>query len=248
MSDRGVALVTGAQQGIGAAVASRLAADGFDVVANYLDDESAAAALCTDLEAKGVRATAVHGDMQSDDDLGALVEAACAMGSLKVLINNAAIFPRSSFLEMSVDEWDAVHGVNLRAVFQLSQRVARAMVANGANGSIVNLTSGAAYRGSPRGVHYVAAKAGIVGLTRAMSQELAPHRIRVNAVAPGLTDTAQPRYGMTEEEIAAAADLVPLGRISTAEDIADGVGFLCSDAAGQITGQVLHINGGQYLG
>ena len=121
------------------------------------------------------------------------------------------------------------------------------MIAAGDGGSIVNLSSASAFRGSPNGVHYAASKAGVLGLTRAAALDLAPHRIRVNAIAPGLTDTAQPRYGMTEEEIAAAGAGIPLGRIATPEEVAALAIFLLSDESSQITGQTLHINGGEYL-
>ena len=121
------------------------------------------------------------------------------------------------------------------------------MVAAKRAGAIINLTSGAAYRGSPKGVHYVTSKAGVVGLTRGMSMELASHRIRVNAIAPGLTDTAQPRYGMTEAEIAAKGESMPFGLVAPA-DIADAAVFLASDAAKRVSGQILHVNSGDYLG
>jgi NAD(P)-dependent dehydrogenase (short-subunit alcohol dehydrogenase family) len=121
------------------------------------------------------------------------------------------------------------------------------MVAAGRAGSIINLTSGAAYRGSPRGVHYCASKGGVLSMTRQMSLELAPYSIRVNAIAPGLTDTAQPRYGMSENELYAAGGAIPLGRIAQPEDIARSAVFLASDDAGFITGQCLHVNGGGYL-
>jgi NAD(P)-dependent dehydrogenase (short-subunit alcohol dehydrogenase family) len=121
------------------------------------------------------------------------------------------------------------------------------MVAAGRAGAIINITSGAAFRGSPRGVHYVASKGGIVSMTRQMALELAPHKIRVNAIAPGLTDTAQPRYGSTENEIAAMGAANPLGRIAAPEDIARAAVFLASDQAGFVTGHTLHVNGGSYL-
>jgi 3-oxoacyl-[acyl-carrier protein] reductase len=121
------------------------------------------------------------------------------------------------------------------------------MVASGHQGSIINLTSGAAYRGSPRGVHYCASKGGVLSMTRQMALELAPHRIRVNAIAPGLTDTAQPRYGSSEEELMASGRALPLGRLATPEDIAGAAVFLASDAAGFVTGHCLHVNGGGYL-
>ncbi|MEM7405336.1 MAG: SDR family oxidoreductase [Pseudomonadota bacterium] len=245
--DRAVAIVTGAQQGIGAAAAVRLAEANHHVVVNYLDDGEAAAAVAAEIERSGQQAALVRGDMRETVDLAGLITAAAKLGTPRVLVNNAAVFPRSPFLEMPLEEWDLIHGVNLRAVFLMSQMFAQHLVEAGTPGNIVNLTSGAAFRGSPRGAHYVAAKAGVVGLTKAMSQELAPHGIRVNAVAPGITDTAQPRYGMTEEEIAEAGRGVPLGRISTPEDIADSIVFLTSDKAAQITGQILHVNGGGYL-
>jgi len=138
--------------------------------------------------------------------------------------------------------------VNLKGSCFCAQAVAKRMVAAGRPGAIINLTSGAAYRGSPRGAHYCASKGGVVSLTRQMALELAPHRIRVNAIAPGLTDTAQPRYGSTEEEIAATARTIPLGRIAEPDDIARTAVFLASDEAGFVTGQILHVNGGGYLG
>jgi NAD(P)-dependent dehydrogenase (short-subunit alcohol dehydrogenase family) len=243
-----IAIVTGAQQGIGAAAAIALAQAGYDIVANYLDDESSTNALVQQIEGAGRKAFAVKANVTDENDLERLFDTASQAGRVSALVNNAAIFPRVDFLEMSGADWDGVIGVNLRAVFRCTQRAAHIMVANKTKGAVVNLTSGAAYRGSPRGAHYVTSKAGIVGFTRAVSQELAPHGIRVNAVAPGLTDTAQPRFGMSEEEIDTAAGAVPLGRIATASDIADSIQFLCSDKARHITGQIIHVNGGQYLG
>ncbi len=242
-----VAAVTGAQQGIGRAIALGLADAGIGVVVNYLDDEAAAREIADAARSKGVAAEIAPGDVSKPTDIEAILAVADAMGGVDILINNAGIFPRSPFLELAESEWDAVIGVNLKGSFLCAQAAAKRMVAAGRPGSIVSLTSGAAFRSSPRGVHYVASKAGIVGLTRAMSLELAPHKIRVNAIAPGLTDTAQPRDGMSEEEIAATAALTPLAGISEPEDIADLAVFLTSDAASRITGQTVHVNGGQYL-
>jgi NAD(P)-dependent dehydrogenase (short-subunit alcohol dehydrogenase family) len=121
------------------------------------------------------------------------------------------------------------------------------MVAAGRSGSIVNLTSGAAFRSSPRGVHYVASKGGVLSMTRAMALELAPYRIRVNAIAPGLTDTAQPRHGNSEAELAEAARAIPLGRMAQPEEIARTALFLASEDAAFITGQTVHVNGGSYF-
>jgi len=246
-STRKVAVVTGAQQGIGRAAALALAETGVSVIVNYLDDPDAAKEIAAEAESRGVAAAAVQGDISQSDDVEALLAAADAFGGIDILVNNAAIFPRSPVLEMTMEEWDAVIGVNLRGSFLCAQAAARRMVAAGRPGSIVSLASRAAFCSSPRGAHYVTSKAGVVGMTRAMALELAPHNIRVNAVAPGLTDTAQPRYGMTEQQIAAAVDESPISGITKPEDIAQTIVFLSSDAASRITGQTVHVNGGQYL-
>jgi 3-oxoacyl-[acyl-carrier protein] reductase len=244
-----VALVTGGQQGIGRAIALALAREGADIVLNYLDDPGAATSVAKDIHAAGRRCLPVQGDVSRTADVTAFVEAAeREMGPVDTLINNAGIFPRSAFLDLTEALWDQVHGVNLKGSFLTAQAVARRLVARGAPGAIINLASAAAYRSSPRGAHYVASKAGVVGLTRAMALELAPHGIRVNAIAPGLTDTAQPRYGHEEAELQAMARQVPLGRMGQPDDIAAVAVFLASADARHITGQVIHVNGGAYLG
>jgi 3-oxoacyl-[acyl-carrier protein] reductase len=176
-----------------------------------------------------------------------MLEAGNQLGGIDILVNNAGIFPRVDFLDMTEAQWEEVLGVNLKGSFLCTQAVARQLVARGQGGAVINLASGAAFRSSPRGVHYVSSKAGLVGLTRATALELAPYRIRVNAIAPGLTDTAQPRYGMSEEDIQERGREVPLGRMATPDDIADMAVFLASEEARYVTGQTLHVNGGQYL-
>ncbi|HZT90386.1 MAG TPA: glucose 1-dehydrogenase [Stellaceae bacterium] len=243
-----VVLVTGAQQGIGRAMAVAFAAAGADVAINWLDDERAAAAVADSVRAHGRRAFPVKADIARLDEIAVMTEAVAAeLGPIDVLVNNAGVFPRVPFLEMQEADWDFVINVNLKGSFFCAQAAARTMVAAGRAGAIVSLSSGAAFRGSPRGVHYCASKGGIVSMTRQMALELAPHRIRVNAIAPGLTDTAQPRYGGSDEEIAAMGRLIPLGRIAAPEEIARAAVFLASDDAGFITGQTLHVNGGSYL-
>lgn len=242
-----VALVTGAQQGIGRAIALAYGHEGADVVVNYLDDAAAAEAIVAQIRDNGQRAVAVAGSVASGDVIGRMVEAGDALGGITILVNNAGIFPRVPFLEMTEAQWDEVLTVNLKGAFLCTQAVARQMVTRGQSGAVINLASSAAFRSSPRGVHYVSSKAGIVGLTRATALELAPHQIRVNAIAPGTTDTAQPRYGMSEEQLQEAARQVPLGRMATPEDIADMAVFLASEASSHVTAQTLHVNGGQYL-
>jgi 3-oxoacyl-[acyl-carrier protein] reductase len=242
-----VALVTGAQQGIGKAIALAYGHEGASVVVNYLDDQAAAEAITTQIRASGREAVPVAGDVSRLADVQRMVEAGTALGGIDIVVNNAGIFPRVAFLDMTENQWDAVLDVNLKGTFFCSQAVARQMVARGQGGVIITLASGAAFRSSPRGVHYVSSKAGIVGFTRAAALELAPHRIRVNAIAPGTTDTAQPRYGMSEAELQAAGRQIPLGRLGTPEDVADLAVFLASEEARHITGQTIHVNGGSFL-
>jgi len=242
-----VALVTGAQQGIGRAIAVALARDGADVGVNFLDDAAAAEGVAGEIRGLGRRAVTIQGDVSRAASVESMVKATVdALGPPEVLVNNAGVFPRASFLELAEREWDLVLGVNLKGSFLCAQAVARALVAANRSGAIVNISS-SAVRGDPRGVHYSSSKAGVVGLTRAMALALAPHRIRVNAIAPGLTDTAQPRYGNTEAQIAERAREIPLGRIAQPEEIARVAVFLATQEAAWITGELIHVNGGFYL-
>ena len=243
-----VVLVTGAQQGIGRAMAREFAAAGADVAINWLDDDGAAQRVAHEVRTQGRRAILVQADVSRIEQVKAMVLAAQeGLGPIDTLINNAGVFPRVPFLEMTEHDWDQVLDVNLKGSCFCAQEVAKAMVAAGRQGSIINIASGAALRGSPRGVHYVASKGGVLSLTRAMALELAPYRIRINAIAPGLTDTAQPRYGSSEAEIAEMARAIPLGRMAQPDEIARAAVFLASENAGFVTGQTLHVNGGSYL-
>lgn len=241
------ALVTGAQQGIGAAIAVALARDGASVAINYLDDQAAAARVAALVRDHGQQSVLVPGDVSRRTDVEAMVATvATTLGPPDVVINNAGVFPRVAFLEMTESEWDHVLDVNLKGSFLVAQAGARAMVAAGRAGAIVNISS-SAVRGDPRGVHYSASKAGVIGLTRAMALALAPHRIRVNGIAPGTTDTAQPRYGNTEEQLAARVRETPFGRMATPDEIARVAVFLATEEAAWISGEVVQVNAAAYM-
>lgn len=241
------AVVTGAQQGIGAAVARVLASEGATLIVNYLDDEPAARGVVDEIEGAGGRAIAVQADVSVEHDVARLVAAAGDLGGVDILVNNAGVFPRAPFLEMTTEEWDTVLGVNLRGAFLCTQAAARDMESRSAGGAIVNVSSAVAFLGSSRGVHYSASKAGLLGMTRASALALAPLGIRVNAVAAGMVDTDQPRAGLSEEAITEIVSGFPLGRLIAPDEIAESVAFLVSDAARSITGHTLHVNGGALM-
>jgi NAD(P)-dependent dehydrogenase (short-subunit alcohol dehydrogenase family) len=239
-----VALVTGAQQGIGKAVAEAMGREGASVVVQYFDDIDAANEVAALVRAHGPDAVVVQGDVGVRGDCEAAIHVGRELGGVNLLVNNAGIFPRRSFMEMTDDDWNNVQNVNVVGGFRCLQLMARDLITDGRRGTAVNLSSVAFFRNSPRGAHYAASKGAIIGFTRAVSTELAPHGIRVNAIAPGIVDTAQPRDGMTEQQIAAASALVPLGAMATPDEVADVAVFLSSDLSRHITGQTLQVNGG----
>lgn len=243
---RKVALVTGAQRGIGRAIALTAGTLGFAVAVNYTEEDADAAAVAAEITIAGGVAMTVRADVSRVSDIDAMVAAVhTAFGRLDVLVNNAGIFPRVDFLQMRESDWDPVLDVNLKGTCFATLAAAKLMIAGGGGGSVINLAS-SAIDGAPRAVHYAASKGGIVAMTRAMALELAPHRIRVNAIAPGLTNTRQPRFGLTEEQISARSAAIPLGRMAEPEDIAGTAAFLMTDASAMITAQTLHVNGGAY--
>ena len=240
-----MALVTGAQQGIGRAIAEAVGREGASVVVQYLDDQDAAEQIAETVRSLGSEAQAVQGDVGIRSDCVRAFEVGGTLGGVDLLVNNAGIFPRSSFLELTDDDWNHVQNINVVGVFRCLQMMARELIEGSKVGTAVNLSSVAFFRNSARGTHYAASKGAIVGFTRSVSTELAPHGIRVNAIAPGIVDTAQPRDGMTEEQIAAASALVPLGAMATPEEIADVVLFLASDQSRYMCGSLVEVNGGK---
>lgn len=240
-------LVTGGQQGIGAAVAIAFAEAGADVAINYLDDIEAAKGVAAKVEAAGRKAVLVQGDVADFDGHAAMVAAAAeGIGGLDTLVNNAGIYPRAPFLEMDQSVWDQTLDVNLKANCFLSQAFARHLVAAGTKGAIVGMASLAA-QGWPNSAHYTASKGGIIALTRTMAMELADHGIRVNAISPGVIDTAQPRGGYSEEQLAELVKGTLARRMGQASEVASVAVFLASDAASFVNGQTIHVNGGAFM-
>ncbi|OFW96763.1 MAG: hypothetical protein A3D94_07380 [Alphaproteobacteria bacterium RIFCSPHIGHO2_12_FULL_66_14] len=171
------------------------------------------------------------------------------LGAPDILVNNAGVYPRVPLLEMRESDWDYVLDINLKAGCFATIAMAKALIAAGkTGGAVINLSS-QSVRGAVRGVHYSASKGGVVSMTRAMALELAPYNIRVNAIAPGTTDTAQPRYGNTDAELVEMARMnIPLGgKLLTPDQIARTAVYLASDDSSATTGQVLHVNGGSYM-
>jgi NAD(P)-dependent dehydrogenase (short-subunit alcohol dehydrogenase family) len=245
-----VALVTGAQQGIGAAIAVALAGEGADVALTWLDDQAGAEAVAGKIRKAGRDVHLMRTDVARLPEIEAMVASTVeALGAPDILVNNAGVYPRVPLLEMRESDWDHVLDINLKAGCFATIAMAKALIAAGRkSGAVINLSS-SAIRGAVRGVHYSASKGGVVSMTRALALELAPHGIRVNAIAPGLTDTAQPRYGNTDAELVEMArTIIPLGgRLLAPEQIARTAVYLASDDSSATTGQVLHVNGGSYM-
>ena len=239
-------IVTGAAQGIGRAVALHLASPGVQLAVWDVkrDGVEETAKLCHE---KGAVARAWTVDVGDADAIEAAVSAfERAWGKPDGLVNNAGIFPRARALDMKLAQWEEVLRVNLTGTFVTAREVAARMKDLG-RGAIVNTASGRALAGAANGAHYAASKGGIIALTKSLALDWAAYGIRVNCVIPGLTDTAQPRVEMGDNELYAAGARIPMGRIGRPEDIAAVVAFLLSDDSGYMTGQSVAANGGAIM-
>ena len=240
-----VAIVTGGTRGIGLAIARALAEDGATVVVSGRDPERVALA-AKHLEAASAIALAVEADAGRREDVERLVETARErFGRIDVLVNNAGITRDQLLVRMKDDDWDQVLGTNLRGVFLMTRAVGKVMMRQKA-GRIINISSAAGAMGNAGQVNYSAAKAGVIGLTKAAARELAHWGILVNAVAPGLIETDMTAALSAEARDALIAQ-VPLRRAGKAREVALVVRFLAGDGAAYITGQVIHVNGGLYM-
>ncbi|MFL2795429.1 MAG: SDR family NAD(P)-dependent oxidoreductase [Paracoccaceae bacterium] len=235
-------------RGIGKAIAVKLASEGADIVVNWLDDKEKASEVADLVKSQGRKVVMLKGDIGQNDQARNLVSATMdAFGKIDVLVNNAGIYPRIPFFDVTETDWNKIIQTNLKGAFFCSQMVAKKMRDLGTGGNIINISSQAISGLAKEGSVYSISKTALIGLTKTLAMELAPHRIRVNAIAPGLTDTDQPRLGLTETEISDRANNSPLGRIVYPEEVAELAAFLASKKAAMITGQTHHINSGAYL-
>ena len=238
-----VALVTGARTGLGRAMAVALARAGADIagLGSQRMPETQ-----QDVTALGRRFAEVVTDLKASQDFDALVaRVEATLGVVDVLVNNAGVIRRANLLEFSESDWDEVMAVNLKAVFLLSQAVARRMVAHQAAGRIINIASVLSFQGGIRVPAYTAAKHGLAGLTRALANDLALHGITVNAIAPGYMETDNTTALRNDASRARQIlDRIPVGRWGRPEDLAPAVLFLASPSSGYVTGTIVPVDGG----
>ncbi|MGH9748303.1 MAG: 3-oxoacyl-[acyl-carrier-protein] reductase [Candidatus Polarisedimenticolia bacterium] len=240
-----VTLVTGASRGIGRAVASACAARGSDLIVAARRREDLEP-LRQEFETRGVRARVAVLDLERPESVGAAVEEALsAYGRIDHLVNNAGVTGDGLLMRMKRDTWDRVLQVNLSGAFETTRAVLPSMV-RGRYGRIVNISSIVALMGNPGQTNYCAAKAGLIGFTKALAREVASRQITVNAVAPGLIDTDMTR-ALPEDGRGRMAAQIPLGRLGTPEDVAAAVVFLLGPGAAYVTGEVLNVSGGLYM-
>ena len=239
-------LITGASSGIGAATAILFAQKGYQVVMNYHQSKQAAEILCTSLTDSGYRCIALPADVSDRAQVDAMfAEAQRQFGGVDILVNNAGIAAQKLFSDITAAEWERMLAVNLTGVFHCCQAALPYMLHKKA-GTIVNVSSVWGETGASCEVHYSAAKAGVIGLTKALAKELGPSNIRVNCVAPGVVSTRM-NSSLSIQDLSQLTEETPLGRIADAGEIAKTIYFLTSSYASFITGQVISPNGGFYI-
>ncbi|MBI2163651.1 MAG: 3-oxoacyl-ACP reductase FabG [candidate division NC10 bacterium] len=241
-----VALVTGGSRSIGRAIALTFAREGAAVAVNYVSHAEEAESAVREIERLGRRGLAVRADTSQRAQVQAMVdEVTTRLGPIDILVNNAGVQKRVFFLELDEADWDWMLGVNLKGCFLVGQAVAARMKARG-RGKIINVSSEAAGFPAPRMTAYCVSKAGVAMLTKCMALELAPHGIRVNALAPGLTRTDINRKDLEDETfLKARLTRIPLGRVMAPEDLVGAVIFLASADSDMMTGMTLQVDGGR---
>lgn len=241
-----VAVVTGASRGIGKAIALSLAGQGANVVVNYAGNEEKANEVVNQIQSLGRDAFAFKADVSNQKEVQEMVkETIEKFGSIDILVNNAGITKDNLLMRMKENEWDDVMNINLKGVFNCTKAVTRQMMKQ-RSGRIINVSSIVGISGNPGQANYVAAKAGVIGLTKSSAKELASRNITVNAVAPGFitTDMTDKLSEEVQEEMLKA---IPLARFGEPEDISGVVTFLASEKSGYITGQTINIDGGMVM-
>ena len=241
-----VALVTGASQGIGRACALKLAELGA-MVAVAARNQEKLNELVGQITAAGGQATAFALDVSDEEQIKSVFKAVIAqLGKIDILINNAGITRDQLIMRMKRADWDAVLNTNLTSAYLCTQQAIGSMLKQ-RWGRIINITSIFGQTGQAGQANYASSKAGLIGLTMAVAREVASRNITCNAVAPGFIETAM-TAGLSDEFAQKAVEMIPLGRVGTAEDVANAVAFLVSDEASYITGHVLNVNGGMLMG
>ena len=246
----GRALVTGGSRGIGRAVALKLAAEGADVVISYHKNVKAAQAVVKEISDLGRRSKAIQADTSSASDVERLVsETEKFLGGITILVNNAGVLKRTPFLDLTETEWDTIVDTNLKGYFLVGHAVAHCIVSRHSIGTIINVSSAGQAVAAPNLTHYCVAKAGVEMLTKQMALELAPYRIRVNAVAPGLIETDMNRDDLANLEFRnRRLSRIPLGKIGVPEDVVSAIAFLASESESRlVTGTSIYIDGGQTI-
>jgi len=240
------AIVTGASLGIGSAIALDLAANGANVAINYRKHDTEANAICAEIVKMGRKAIAVKADVASFDDAKAMVDTVVKeFGKIDILVNNAGVNRDAVIWKMTEQQWDEALDINLKGYFNYIRWVSPLFKEQG-SGKIVNVTSINGMRGKFGQSNYTAAKAGIIGLTKTVARELAKSNVNCNAVAPGLIETEMMKTAPEDVKQKALGEIV-LGRLGLPEEVAWVVTFLCSEKSRHVTGEVIKVDGGQYI-
>jgi 3-oxoacyl-[acyl-carrier protein] reductase len=246
MSENIVALVTGGSRGIGGAIALRLALDGYDVAVNYLSNQEGAEEVTAKIVEKGWKARSYKTDVADYAAVEKMVsDIDNHMGPVGVLINNAGVYQRSTFSDLSLDDWQRTIDVNLTGCFNSAKAVVPGMLER-EEGNIVNVSSMLGFKGTSHGAHYAASKSGVIAFTKSLALELSPHGIRVNAVAPGAIETEIIAYDSPEQR-QKRIETTPARKVGQPEEIASVVSFLVSEESSYMTGETLHANGGYLM-